>query len=66
MNQTRANYRIEVFDDYHGFIKFDTKKNEDDAARIAEVTAKSRKKYFRVVNAGKVISEFDFRKKRLG
>ena len=64
MNQRRATYRIEVFDDYHGFIKFDAKKNEDDAARIAEVTAKSRKQWFRVVHQGKVLFESDCRKKK--
>lgn len=64
MVHRKAEYKIEVFDDRLGFIKFDSKKNEDDATRIAEVTAKSRKKWFRVVNQGKVIAEFDCRKKK--
>jgi len=57
-----AAYKIEVLDDFHGFIKFDAKKNESDALIVSEVTAKSWKKLFRVVHAGQVISEFDFRK----
>jgi hypothetical protein len=52
-----------MFDEFHGFVKFDAKKNESDALIVAEVTARSRKKLFRVVNAGKVIGEFDYRKK---
>jgi hypothetical protein len=59
-------YKIEILDDFHGFIKFDDKKNESDALIVAEVTARSRKKYFRVVHHGQIIGEFDFRKKRLG
>lgn len=63
MNQRRAEYRVDVFDAHHGFIKFDAKKNQDDAERIADVTAKSRKRWFRVVHRGQTIAEYDFRKK---
>lgn len=64
MTERRAIYRVEVFDDHHGFLKFDAKKNQDDAERIAEVIAKSRKQLFRVVCHGKVLNEFDCRGKK--
>lgn len=57
-----ALYRVEYFEDFRGFIKYDAKKNQDDAETIAEVLAKSRKKWFRVVAHGKVLNSFDYRK----
>jgi len=61
MIQRPAAYIIEVFHPQYGFIKFDAKKNQDNAEVIAEVVAKSRKAWFRVVHHGKVIAQFDCR-----
>lgn len=63
MTQRKAIYRIEYFDDYHGFIKLDAKKNLEDAETICDVYSKSRKQWFRVVANGKVLNEWDGRKK---
>ena len=57
-------YTIERFDDFYGFILFDSKKNESSADILAEVISKSRKQMFRVVHNGVVINQFDYREKK--
>jgi hypothetical protein len=57
--------RVDIFDDKVGFILFDdTKKDPEDAERIADVISKSRKSWLRVVQDGKVIASYDRRVKK--
>lgn len=57
-----SNPRVEIFNHKHGFILFDgTKKDPEDAERIADVVSKSRKAWLRVVKDGKVTASFDRR-----
>ena len=57
--------RVDIFNDKVGFILFDgTKKDPEDAERIADVVSKSRKAWLRVVQNGKVIASYDRREKK--
>jgi hypothetical protein len=57
-----GNPRVDIFNNKHGFILFDgTKKDPEDAERIADVVSKSRKAWLRVVQNGKVIASYDRR-----
>ena len=59
-----SNLRVEIFDPANGFILFDeTKKDIENAERIADVTSKSRKAWLRVVQNGQIIASYDRRKK---
>ncbi|MEN6421330.1 MAG: hypothetical protein ABFD76_05225 [Smithella sp.] len=59
----RKPYIIEIFNDSSDFISFDRKKNQDSAEIAAEVTAKSRKQWLRVVHQGQIIASYDYREK---
>lgn len=58
----RIPYIIEVFDPFAGWLFVDAKANEDTANIAADVTAKSRKLKMRIIHAGLVINEYDYRK----
>lgn len=61
----RPKYKIEKFHSRYGWTQFDyTKVNQDDALRVAEITAKSRKAFFRVVFQGQTIAEYDYMEKK--
>ena len=60
-----SNPRVDIFNDKVGFILFDgTKKDPEDAERIADVVSKSRKAWLRVVQDWKVIASYDRREEK--